>query len=113
MYIGPKKNGRDMGSDLDRRATEAVFQLSAHSSLLCLRHPGLTALPAVKGKRIPALLQVGFMPAPDRVAVQIQANRNFLPGFSVVEQQDPIYSMGNTVVLALMTHVPGSMRSAE
>ena len=93
-----------MGPDLDRRATETVFQPSAQPSLLCLRHTGLTALPAIKGKRIPAISQIGFMPAPDGIVVQIQENRNPLAGFAVVEQQDRISPTGNTMVFALKAH---------
>jgi len=47
-----------MSPDLDRRATETFFQPSAQPSLLFLRHTGLTAFPAVEGKRIPAILPV-------------------------------------------------------
>ena len=97
-------SSRDMGPDRARRATEARFQPSAESNLLCLRHTGLTALPAVESKRIPAILQVGIMPAPDGVVVQVEKPCDPSTAFPVVEQQDSICTTGNTVVLALATH---------
>jgi len=103
-----------MGSDLDSRATEAFFQPSAQRSLLCLRHTGLPALPAVEGKRIPTILQIGFMPAPDGVVVQIQEIRNLLAGFAVVEQQDRICPMAMPWSSRWRrTQASSSMRSAE
>jgi len=94
----------DMGPDLDSRATEARFQPGAQRNLLCPRHTGLTAFPAVESKGIPTILQKGFMPAPNSIVVQIQKIRNLLAGFAVVEQQDRICPAGNAVVLALATH---------
>jgi transposase len=69
-----------------------------------LRHTGLTAFPAVKGKRIPTILQVGFMPAADGIVVQVEKLYDPSTAFPVVEQQDRICPAGNTVVLALATH---------
>ncbi len=63
---------RDMGPDLNRRAIEACFQPSTQHRLLYLRHAGLTTLPAVKGKGIPAILTVALIPALDRVVVQVE-----------------------------------------
>jgi len=101
MGVVQSELSRDMGPDLDRRATEARFQPSAQPSLLCLRHTGLTTLPAVEGKRIPAILLVALIPPRDGVIIQMKAIRNLLAGFAVVKQQDRICPAGNTVVFAL------------
>lgn len=95
---------REVSPDLDRRATEAHLQPCAQRSLLCLRHTGLAAFPAVVGKRIPTILQVGFMPAPNGIVVQIEKFCDPGTAFPVVEQQDRICPAGNAVVLALTTH---------
>jgi hypothetical protein len=74
MGVVQTELSRDMGPDLDRRAAEAFFQPSAQRSLLSLRHTGLTALPAIKGKRIPAILQIGFMPIFTSSLVEVFVN---------------------------------------
>ncbi|MFT4708103.1 MAG: hypothetical protein ACI9PU_001951 [Ascidiaceihabitans sp.] len=39
---------------------------------MCLLHTGLTAFIAVAGKRIPAILPVALIPAPDGIVVQVE-----------------------------------------
>jgi|GEM_PF-1330457 len=93
-----------MGPDLYRRAREAGFQPSAERNLLCLLLTGLTAFPAVEGKRIPAILPVALIPAPDGIVVQVEKFCDPGTAFPVVEQQDRICPPGNTMILALATH---------
>jgi hypothetical protein len=73
---------RDMRPDLDRQSTEAFVQPSAKLCLLSRHHAGLTALPAVGRKRVPAALSVGLVPAADGIIVQqkdrIRTTRNAL-----------------------------------
>jgi hypothetical protein len=71
---------------------------------LGLRHTGLTAFPAVEGKRIPTILQVGFMPAADSIVVQVEKLCDPSAAFPVVKQQDRICPTGNAVIFALTAH---------
>ncbi len=56
---------------------------------------------SAKCKGIPAILQVGFMPAPDGVVVRVEKLCDPSAAFPIVQQQDRVYAARNAVVLAL------------
>ena len=56
---------------------------------------GLTAFPAVEGKRIPAILLVALILAPDGIVVQVEKFCDPSTAFPVVEQHDRDFTTGN------------------
>jgi hypothetical protein len=103
-----------MGPDLDRRATEAASSQAHNAPSWALLHTGLTAFPAVEGKRIPTILQVGFMPAADGIVVQVEKLCDPSTAFPVVEQQDRICPAGIPWSSRWRrTQASSSIRSAE
>ena len=58
----------------------------------------------MEGKRIPAILPVALIPAPNGIVVQVEKFCDPSTAFPVVEQQDRICLPGNTVVFALTAY---------
>ena len=102
---------RDMRPDLYGRSTEAFVQPGAKLRLLSRSHAGLTALPAVGRKGVPATLTVGLVPAPNGIIVQIEKLRDLYAAFAVIKEQDGIGPACNPVVFTLRAHASDNLTS--
>jgi hypothetical protein len=92
MRVVQAKLSRDMCPDLSRRSTELSVQPNAQRRFVGRCHAGLTPLPPVGAKRVPAA---------NGVVVYVQKLCDGLAGLRVIKQHDPIGAQRNTVVFAL------------
>ena len=104
MRVIHARLSRDMRPDLDCRSTEALIQPRAQTRLLSRRHAGPTALQTLGGKRVPADVLVGLVPAANGIVVQIKKLGDGLTGRPVIKQQERIGAPSNAVVFALTTY---------
>lgn len=100
---------QNMRRDLDRRSTEAFVQPGAKLRLMSRRHAGLTTLPAVGRKRVPATFSVGLVPSSNGIIVQVEKLRDGLTGLPIIKEQDGIGPPCNAVVFAMAALARGKL----
>ena len=86
MRIAQIELHRDIAADFHCRSAEMFLKPNAKGGFLRDRQPRLPAFPTVISYRIPALGQILFVPATQRVIIKVKYLRNLDTGLAVIQQ---------------------------